>query len=120
MTKKEIATSFLRLASAGSADEAYERFVHKDFKHHLIYFRGDRQTLLEAMKENAREFPGKTYEVLRALEEGDLVAVHGKVVLAPKVYGVIHILRFEGQLIVESWEASQEELSDMPNEHGLF
>lgn len=120
MTKKEIAVTFLKHASAGNVDEAYERFVHKDFKHHLLYFRGDRQSLLDAMKENARDFPDKTYEVLRALEDGDLVAVHGKIVLAGKVYGVIHLLRFEGNMIIESWEASQEELSDAPNEHGLF
>lgn len=120
MTKKEIATTFLQRVSAGIVDEAYERFVHRDFKHHLLYFRGDRQSLLEAMKENAREFPDKTYEVLHALEDGDCVAVHGKVVLAPKVYGVIHILRFEDNKIIESWEASQEELGDSPNEHGLF
>ncbi|MHB1050724.1 MAG: nuclear transport factor 2 family protein [Bacteroidota bacterium] len=120
MTKKEIATTFLQLVSAGTVDEAFERFIRRDFKHHLLYFRGDRQSLLEAMKESAREFPDKTYEVIRALEDGDSVAVHGKVVLASKVYAVIHILRFEDDKIVESWEASQEELGDSPNEHGLF
>jgi len=72
------------------------------------------------MEENARQFPDKTYEVLHALEDGDLVAVHGKVVLIPKVYGVIHIFRFKGDKIIESWEASQEELKDSPNENGLF
>lgn len=120
MTKKEIATTFLSLASAGKVDEAYGKYVHPDFKHHNVYFTGDREAFAKAMEENARQFPDKTYETLRALEDGDLVAVHGKVVLAPKVYGVIHIFRFKDGKIIESWEASQEELPGSPNENGLF
>ena len=59
--------------------------------------------------------------MLRTLEDGDLVAVHGKVSLSPeKVYSVIHIFRFEDDKIIESWEASQEELKDSPNKNGLF
>lgn len=119
MTKKEIAIAFLKLASNGEVDEAFKH-VHSDFKHHLIFFKGDRESLARAMAENAREFPEKTYEVMRALEDDDLVAVHGKVILAPKVYGLIHILRFRGDKIIESWEASQEEMKDAPNENGLF
>jgi predicted SnoaL-like aldol condensation-catalyzing enzyme len=120
MTKKEIATTFLKLASADNVREAFDRFIHRDFKHHMIFFKGDRQSFMTAMEENAQQFPDKTYETLRALEDGDLVAVHGRVVLAPKVYGLIHIFRFEGNKIIESWEASQQELKDTPNENGLF
>jgi predicted SnoaL-like aldol condensation-catalyzing enzyme len=120
MTKKEIGSTFLKLASAGRVREAFDRFVHRDFIHHMIYFKGDRQSFLEAMEENARHYPAKTYEVCRALEDGDLVAVHGRVVLGEKVYGLIHIFRFDEGKIIESWEASQEELNDSPNENGLF
>ncbi len=120
MTKKDIATSFLKLASSGNVRDAYDRYVHRQFKHHNVYFKGDRESFLRAMEENAHQFPDKTYEVLHAIEEGDLVAVHGKVVLAPKVYAVIHVFRFQGDKITESWEASQEQLNDSPNENGLF
>jgi predicted SnoaL-like aldol condensation-catalyzing enzyme len=120
MTKKDIATSFLELASSGKVREAFDKYIHLNFIHHLVFFKGDRESFLTAMEENAREFPDKTYETIHALEDGDLVAVHGKVMLAPKVFGVIHIFRFEGDKIIESWEASQEELKDSPNENGLF
>ena len=119
-SRKEASELFLKLASGGRVDQAFAKFVHPHFIHHNVYFQGDRQTLQQAMAENAREFPDKTYESMHALEDGDLVAVHGKVTLAPKVYGVIHIFRFEGNKIIESWEASQEELADSPNENGLF
>jgi predicted SnoaL-like aldol condensation-catalyzing enzyme len=120
MNKKEIAISFLKSASSGQVREAYDKYIHPDFKHHLLYFKGDRESLLVAMEENARQFPDKTYETIHALEDGDLVAVHGKVVLTPKMYGVIHIFRFKEDKIIESWEASQEELKDSPNKNGLF
>ncbi len=120
MTKKEIAISFLKLASSGKVAEAFEKHIHPNFIHHLVFFKGDRESFLKAMEENAREFPDKKYETMHALEDGEFVAVHGKVTLAPKVFGVIHIFRFENEKIIESWEASQEDLKDSPNQYGLF
>jgi predicted SnoaL-like aldol condensation-catalyzing enzyme len=121
VNRKEIATSFLRLASSGQVRKAYEEYVHLQFRHHNAYFKGDRESLLKGMEENAQEFPNKTYETLRALEDGDLVAVHGKVQLSPDSrWSVIHIFRFEDDKIIESWEASQEVLEDSPNDNGLF
>lgn len=119
-SKKDIAESFLKLASAGRAREAYEKFVHPDFHHHNAYFKGDRESLLAGMEENAQRFPDKVYETLRALEEGGLVAIHGKVTLGDSQWSVIHIFRFDGDKIIEEWEASQEALKDSPNENGIF
>jgi len=108
MNKKEVAASFLHLASSGNVREVYDQFIHPQFRHHNVYFKGDRESLLKAMEENAQQFPNKTYKVLRVLEEGNLVAIHGKVTLSPESqWSVIHIFRFEGDKIIESWEASQ-------------
>lgn len=117
---KEAAESFLKLASAGQVYEAFEKYIHPNFFHHNVYFKGDRQSLLEAMDENAKAFSEKTYVTTHTLEDGDLVAVRGKVTLSPKVYGVIHIFRFQDGKIIESWEASQEDIEDSVNENGLF
>jgi hypothetical protein len=47
------------------------------------------------MGENAKQFPPKGYETLRALEDGNLVAEHGKGTLAPdKIFSVILLFRF--------------------------
>lgn len=121
MNKKEIATDFLKLASCGKVRVAYEKYVHPDFIHHNAYYKGDRETLLKGMEENAKQFPNKKYETLRALEEGNLVAVHGKVTLSyDKVFSVIHIFGFKGDKIIEEWEGGQELLKDSPNENGIF
>lgn len=121
MSKKDIAESFLKLASAGHVTEAFEKYVHPLFRHHNAYFRGDRQTLIEGMIANATQFPNKKYETVRMIEEGDMVVVQGKVTLTTdSQWSVIHIFRFEGELIIEEWEASQQVLSDSPNENGIF
>ena len=106
MNKKEMAISFLRLASSGNVREAYETYVHPQFRHHNPYFPGDRASLLAAMEENAATFPQKEFEAVRALEDGDLVA--------------IHIFRFQDNQIIEEWEAGQEVPQDSPNENGVF
>jgi predicted SnoaL-like aldol condensation-catalyzing enzyme len=122
MTNKERAISFLRLASSGNVREAYETYVHLDFCHHNPYYSGDRASLLTGMEEGAIKFPNKEFEVLRALEDGDLVAVHGRVRLTQSGpwIALIHIFRFQDNQIIEEWEAGQEVPKDSPNENGVF
>ena len=121
MTRKQIAVEFLKMASAGKVREAFEAHVHPDFFHHNAYFKGDRESLLAEMEKNIKEYPSKSYEALRSIEDGDLVMVHSKVAGAfDKDWSVIHIFRFEGDKIIESWEASQENIRDSPNANGIY
>lgn len=121
-SKKDLAVAFLQLASSGNASQAYRKYVHPQFKHHNPYFKGDRESLLVGMEENAVQFPNKVFKVVRALEDGDFVAVHGKVRLNPDMpeIALIHIFRFDGDLIIEEWEAAQEVPQESPNENGMF
>jgi predicted SnoaL-like aldol condensation-catalyzing enzyme len=120
--KKEAAVSFLRLASSGQVREAYDKYVHPNFSHHNPYFKGDRGSLLAGMEESAVQFPNKKFEAVRVLEDGDFVAVHGRVRLMPgsPEYALIHIFRFEGDRIVEEWETAQEIPKESPNKNGVF
>lgn len=122
MTKKDIAVSFLELASSGNVREAFEKYVHVDFFHHNPDFKGDRESLLAGMEESARELPNKVFEPVRTLEDGDFVAVHGKVRITPggPEIALMHIFRFEGDHIIEEWEAGQEVPKKSPNENGMF
>ena len=122
MNRKEIAKEFLRLAASGNVREAYEKYVHEDFRHHNLYFKGDRESLMLGMEQSAKEMPNKVLETLRVIDEGDLVAVHNRIVLqvnGPE-YAVIHIFRFEGDKIIEEWEAAQEVPKECPNKNGVF
>jgi predicted SnoaL-like aldol condensation-catalyzing enzyme len=74
------------------------------------------------MEENAVANPGKVLEVQRALQDGNLVAVHSRVVQRPGDPGaaLVHIFRFEGGLVAELWDIGQPVPEDSPNEHGMF
>lgn len=119
---KEAAVSFLKLAAAGRARDAFAAHASPGFRHHNPWFPGDAESLATGMDENARRFPDKRLDVLRAIEEGDLVAVHSKVRHSrdDRGFGLVHIFRFEGGRIVEAWDLAQEVPADSPNANGMF
>ena len=121
-SRKAAAVSFLRLASSGKVREAYREHVGKDFRHHNPFFPGDAQSLMAAMEENAARNPDKVLEIQRALEDGDLVAVHSRVRQKPGELGaaVVHLFRFDGARIVELWDVGQPVPESSLNEHGMF
>ena len=121
-SNKAAAIEFLTLAAAGDVDEAYARHVATEFKHHNPHFAHDRQSLLDAMSQSAAAEPYKSFEVIRAIEEADTVAVHSRLtrVSTDAEYAVVHILRFSGGKIVEMWDVVQEAPSHSPNAIGMF
>ncbi len=122
ISRKEAAVSFLRLASSGKVREAYDTYAGLNFRHHNPFFQGNAQALMAAMEENATRYPDKDFQVQRALEDGDFVAVHSRVQLQPGDVGVatVHIFRFEGDHIVELWDVGQAVPADSPNENSMF
>ena len=119
---RDAAISFLKMASSGDVREAYSKFVGPGFRHHNPFFEGSAETLMKAMEENARDNPGKTLDVKRAIAEDDLVAVHSYVRLRADQPGaaVVHLFRFEDGRIVELWDVGQGVPEDSPNQFGMF
>lgn len=122
MNKKQMAIDFLNLTAKGESRKAFDLFVAEDFIHHNAWFKGDRETLMLAMEESAKEQPDKIFEPLSALEDGDLVSVHSKMQITPndRGYAIMHIMRFENDKIVELWDFGQAVPEDMVNENGMF
>ncbi len=122
MTPKDIAVSFLQLVASGKIPEAYDKYVHPDFRHHNAYFKGDRESLKVAMEEAQRKNPNKILNIKMALEDADRVAVLSHVQQNPQDRGaaVVHIFRFDGNQVVEMWDPGQPIPENMPNENGMF
>lgn len=120
--RKTAAVEFLRLVASGQVREAYRRHVGPGFRHHNPYFRGDGESLMLAMEENARTNPDKILEVQRVVGEGELVAVHSRIRQHPADAGaaVVHIFRFHDGRIEELWDVGQAQPDNSPNEHGMF
>jgi predicted SnoaL-like aldol condensation-catalyzing enzyme len=119
---KDIAVSFLTLASSGEVREAYSKFVGDEFKHHNPFFEGSAAALSAGMEENARQNPDKIFEVKREIAEGDFVVVHSHVRQKPNDLGaaVVHIFRFENGKIVELWDVGQPVPKESINQYGMF
>jgi predicted SnoaL-like aldol condensation-catalyzing enzyme len=92
------------------------------FRHHNPFFSAGPEALMAAMEENVAKNPDKVLDVQRALEDGDLVAVHSRVRQRPEERGaaVVHIFRFDGDRIVELWDVGQPVPETSPNDHGMF
>lgn len=122
LSLKDRAVSFLQLVASGKVDEAYQKYIDQGFRHHNAYFRGDADSLMTAMKENAVENPNKVLEVKLVIEEGEMVMVHSHIKQNPEALGaaVVHIFRFHDNRIVELWDLGQPIQENSPNENGMF
>lgn len=122
MTNKQIATEFLKTLCANKVQEAYDKFTSKDFIHHNQWFKGDRESLLNGMKEAHSQFPNTTIDIKFVLEEGDLVATHSLVKHEPDHAGVVvvHMSRIKNGKIVEFWDVVMPVETESPNENGCF
>lgn len=119
---KKAALQFLKLVVAGKIDEAYEKFVDINGRHHNTFFHAGFPALREAMKENHAKFPNKQLEVKNVLSDGELVAVHSHLDLKPDEAGliVVHLFRFKNGKIAEMWDCGQAIQNDSPNKDGAF
>ncbi len=121
-TPKEIAVDFLTRIVAGDVRGAYERHVAPGFRHHNPYFAGDADSLRAAMEEDEARNPGKTLEVVAALQNGDRVAVHSRLRRPggqPEI-AVVHLFRFEQGRIVEAWDVAMVAPERIVNANGMF
>ena len=122
ISNKDSAISFLRLVVSGQVREAYSTYVANNFRHHNMSFAGDMESLEKAMDESNAMFPHRTIDMKRALEDGDMVAVHSHVRLKPDEPGfaTVHLFRFDGDHIVEMWDVVQPVPDKSPNKNGMF
>jgi predicted SnoaL-like aldol condensation-catalyzing enzyme len=120
--RKQAAREFLQLVVAGRIDEAYQKHVDLEGKHHDFFFPAGFPALKKAMLENHVQFPNKQFIVKNVLGDGDLVVVHSRVALRPGEPGiaVVHVFRFQGNRIVEMWDIGQPVPADSPNKDGAF
>lgn len=119
---KQAALQFLEMTITGKIDEAYQKYVAPDGKHHNPYFPAGFPALREGMKESHVKFPLKQLTVQHVLADGDLVAVHSHIVLSAggADMAVMHLFRFQDEKIVELWDLGQPVPPDSPNQDGMF
>jgi uncharacterized YigZ family protein len=71
--KSKIALDFLDLADKGEVKKAFEKHVTSSFKHHNPRFKGDRDSMIDAMERTAKDFPNLTAKRIRVIEDGNII-----------------------------------------------
>lgn len=117
---KDIALDFLNMVVAGDIEAAYTKYVDMKGKHHNVFTPAGMPALKKGMMDNEAQFPNKKLEVLRVLEDGDLVSVYSRLALGEMVLAVNHSMRFDRGKIVEFWDCAQPVPKELANQDGLF
>ena len=121
-SNREVARTFLNLVVSGKVREAYNKHVSEDFVHHNPYFKGDRESLLVAMDDDAIKNPNKKLEIKLTLEDGDLVTTYSHIWnrSGNDEFAAVHIFRIKNNQIVELWDVAHVISEVSPNKHGMF
>jgi predicted SnoaL-like aldol condensation-catalyzing enzyme len=122
-TSTEVAVDFLRLAAAGRAREAFDRYGSGSFRHHNPGFTGDGSSLAAAIDEDHAKHPRQELTVVRTIAAGPFVAVHSRLLRGDgdsPGYATVHIFRVEDGKVEELWDIAQEIPAESPNQFGMF
>lgn len=85
----------------------FETFVSPDFiEHKPDVASGDREGAIAMLEGLIRELPEARWEVLRAVADGDIVAIHARATMVPgqPAYAIADFFRVAGCRIVEHWD----------------
>lgn len=116
---KKNAIAFYRMAYEGNPREAIEKYCGGKYVQHNPHAADGPQGFIDYFEKMQREYPEKTIEFVRAIAEGDLVALHTHQIWPDNdQYVTMDFFRFDKSgYICEHWDAIQQipETSENPN-----
>lgn len=121
-TNKKNAIAFYRMAYEGEPAHAVEKYVGADYKQHNPLVADGKQAFIDYFEEMARDYPNKSIEFVRAVAEGDLVALHTHQNWpGGEEYVTMDFFRFdEYGKIVEHWDSIQDIPSETKNGNLMY
>lgn len=121
-SNKENAIAFYRTAYLGEPSKAVEMYVGSEYIQHNPAVGDGKRAFIEYFNEMARDYPGKKIEFVRAVAEGDLVALHTHQTWpGSDEYVTMDFFRFDDNgMIVEHWDSIQEVPSESKNDNPMY
>ena len=119
---KANAIAFYRMAYEGEPQKAVDLYVGDQYIQHNPDVADGTQGFIDYFNRMQREYPEKSIEFVRAVAEGDLVALHTHQVWpGNEEYITMDFFRFDEQgKIVEHWDAIQRIPDQMPHNNGMY
>lgn len=107
--RKRHAIDFYRMAYMGNPAQAVKRYVGAEYIQHNPAVADGKEGFIAYFEAMARNYPDKSIEFVRAVAEGDLVALHTHQIWPDgDEYVTMDFFRFDNQgKIVEHWDAIQ-------------
>lgn len=106
---KTCAIEFYKMAYFGQPAKAVELYIGDDYIQHNPLVANGTQGFIDYFEKMAREYPNKQIRFLRAIAEGDLVALHTHQTWPDgDQYVTMDFFRFDSSgKIVEHWDSIQ-------------
>ena len=119
---KDRAISFYRTAYEGDPRRAVERYVGDRYVQHNPVVADGKEGFIAYFERMQREYPDKSISFLRAVEEGNLVALHTlQVWPGNDRYVTMDFFRFDDDgKIIEHWDALQQVPDEMAHTNGMI
>lgn len=107
---KENAITFYRTAYLGEPRKAVEEYVGAEYIQHNPLVGNGSEAFIEYFERMSQEYPEKSIEFVRAIAEGNLVALHTHQTWpGGSEYVTMDFFRFdENGKIIEHWDSMQE------------
>ncbi len=119
---KQNAVDFYRTAFLGDPAKAVKLYVGAEYIQHNPLVGNGKQAFIDYFNQMADAYPGKTIAFVRAIAEGDLVALHTHQVWpGDEHYVTMDFFRFDGNgKIVEHWDAIQQVPDETKNGNTMY
>jgi predicted SnoaL-like aldol condensation-catalyzing enzyme len=119
---KANAIAFYRMAYEGNPAKAIELYIGDQYIQHNPDVADGTQGFIDYFERMGAEYPEKSIEFVRAIAEGDLVALHTHQTWPGNdQYVTMDFFRFdENGKIVEHWDSIQQIPKDAKNENTMY
>lgn len=120
---KQNAINFYKMAYNGNPRKAAELYAGNEYIQHNPSVEDGIEAFIQYFERLAREYPDKTIEFVRAIAEGDLVALHTHQVWSSinKEYVTMDFFRLdENGKVVEHWDAIQQIPDTSANDNTMY
>jgi len=119
---KANAIAFYEMAYTGNPHKAVEMYVGAKYIQHNPLVGDGTQPFIDYFKKMASEYPDKTIKFVRAVAEGDLVALHTyQIWPGNDQYVTMDFFRFDNNgKIVEHWDAMQQIPAASANNNTMY